>query len=51
VIHVSCGKALAALAKRPSQHLFADGYGHQDLERSPQYLPALRAFVSECFGS
>ena len=46
VIHISCGKRLAELCGEHSvSPLWAQGYGHQDLELCSAYLPTLEAFL------
>lgn len=47
VVDFSHGQQLAKLAPNASLPLWAEGYNHQNLERSPHYLPALRDFLSK----
>lgn len=49
VIHVSCGKRLVELATAAVEPLWADGYGHQNLEACPDYIPRLRNFLAQLF--
>lgn len=52
VIDIQHGRELWKLAKTPSTAgaMWAEEYGHQDLEASPEYIPRLRKFLIECFG-
>lgn len=50
VIHISCGQKLASLCPQAVPALWANGYGHQDLEMCAAYLPTLEAFVSRLNG-
>lgn len=50
VIDVAHGRALAALCAKPSEPLWAEGCGHNNLESCPAYVPRLRAFLAEVFG-
>ena len=45
VIHISCGKRLAALCPAAVEPLWAVGHGHQDLELCAAYLPTLTGFI------
>eukprot|EP00197_Chlamydomonas_leiostraca_P005147 CAMPEP_0202876228 /NCGR_PEP_ID=MMETSP1391-20130828/28675_1 /ASSEMBLY_ACC=CAM_ASM_000867 /TAXON_ID=1034604 /ORGANISM="Chlamydomonas leiostraca, Strain SAG 11-49" /LENGTH=340 /DNA_ID=CAMNT_0049558033 /DNA_START=86 /DNA_END=1109 /DNA_ORIENTATION=+ len=45
VIHISCGQKLASLAKNKYPPFWAQGYNHQNLETSPEYLPTLQKFI------
>lgn len=45
VIDVSCGRKIAALCKFGGDHLFPEGYNHQNLETCPEYLPTLQKFM------
>ena len=49
VVDISHGRMLHSLAQRPSQPLFLDGYTHDDLESSNEYVPTLRRFLTEVF--
>ena len=49
MIDVCHGRTLHKLAQRPSAPLFLDGYTHDDVESSPEYLPALQRFMMEIF--
>ena len=49
VIDVCHGRTLHKLAQRASMPLFLEGYTHDDVETSPDYLPALRRFMMEIF--
>ena len=49
VIDICHGRTLHKLARRPSAPLFLEGYTHDDVECSPDYVPALQRFMSEIF--
>ena len=49
VIDICHGRTLHKLAQRPSAPLFLEGYTHDDVECSPDYVPALQRFMSEIF--
>jgi hypothetical protein len=51
VIGVVHGKTLSSLAKRPFAPLWAEGYGHQNLELCSEYMPKMRAFLTHVFGA
>jgi len=50
VVHLTHGKMLHSLAKKPSEPLWAEGCDHQNVELSPLYLPRVRSFMEEVFG-
>lgn len=50
VVDVSHGRKLHSLAQRPSQALWLEGYTHDDIESSTEYIPSLRRFLTEVFG-
>ena len=50
VVHVSHGRMVHSLAQNPSQPLFLEGYTHDDLESSNEYVPTLKRFMTEVFG-
>uniref|UniRef100_A0A061QKR2 Abhydrolase domain-containing protein fam108c1-like n=1 Tax=Tetraselmis sp. GSL018 TaxID=582737 RepID=A0A061QKR2_9CHLO len=47
VIAIEHGYKLHSLCKRPWGPLWLEGYNHQNLELSPQYLPHLRSFLAQ----
>ena len=49
VIDVVCGRKLALLVKEGlgGEHLFPEGYTHQNIETSPDYLPTLQKFIEK----
>jgi len=49
VIDVVCGRKLAKLCKEGlgGEHLFPEGYTHQNIEASPEYLPTLQKFIQK----
>lgn len=49
VIHVSAGERLAALAPNGVPPLLAEGFDHQNVECSPEYLPRMKEFLSRIF--
>lgn len=51
VIPVTHGEKLHSLAKRASRPLWDPDCGHQNLEISASYQPALERFMQEVFGA
>lgn len=47
VIDVSAGRRLAELAPAAVPPLLAEGFDHQNVEACPDYLPRLKAFLSQ----
>lgn len=51
VVDIRHGRMLHSLARRPSQPLFLQGYTHDNIEASKEYVPTLRRFMTEVFGA
>lgn len=51
VVDIRHGRMLHSLARNPSQPLFLEGYTHDDIESSKEYVPTLRRFMTEVFGA
>lgn len=49
VIDMYHGKELHRLCRNPSEPLWADGKGHEDVELHHQYLPTLNRYLREVF--
>lgn len=50
VIGIEHGRKLHALCKNAAQPFWGLGRNHDNLELDPEYLPALKKFLKECFG-